>query len=304
VEKNDSGIDIQGFLLKIYRKGKGLTQAEVARRSGLGRSTISMFESGKREGEEKSLTALLKVYGLTIKKFERKVLKFIFGLESFSPYSDSSENIEHEWLKLNLHNEDQKDETINNFLLRRHIQKNYGYEALFELNKIVAEYYEAQRKNRRLNHLRKKKLPSFVQKRGLILSLSPRTTMELSNELKKNYAERDSTDRYFKRTTQLFYYFIYKTLNSYCVKGDLFQDTIRIVKSLVKQNSVVFSKQLLLSNEMADEIIPDAEYLKNELYKYVKKSIPKTKNYINQYPVEYRDNFRKILNANIIKSAR
>lgn len=57
--------------LRELRRLRGLTQKEVARRSGIGVKTISSFETGERIGSLKleQLERLLAVYGVTPEEF-------------------------------------------------------------------------------------------------------------------------------------------------------------------------------------------------------------------------------------------
>ena len=57
--------------LRELRRLRGLTQGDVARRSGIGVKTISSFETGERIGSLKfaQLERLLAVYGTTPKEF-------------------------------------------------------------------------------------------------------------------------------------------------------------------------------------------------------------------------------------------
>lgn len=57
--------------LRELRRLRGLTQGDVARRSGIGVKTISSFETGERIGSLKfaQLERLLAVYGMTPKEF-------------------------------------------------------------------------------------------------------------------------------------------------------------------------------------------------------------------------------------------
>lgn len=57
--------------LREARRKRGLTQKEVALRSGVGVKTISSFETGARAGSLKvsQLQRLLSVYGLTLTEF-------------------------------------------------------------------------------------------------------------------------------------------------------------------------------------------------------------------------------------------
>lgn len=58
--------------LKLLREERGLTQAEVAARSGVGVKTLSSFETSKRSHAIKvvQLAAILAVYGMTIGQFD------------------------------------------------------------------------------------------------------------------------------------------------------------------------------------------------------------------------------------------
>lgn len=52
-----------GLTLRTLRESAGLTQAEVARRTGLGKSRLSKYESGKELPKLASLEKLLRVLG-------------------------------------------------------------------------------------------------------------------------------------------------------------------------------------------------------------------------------------------------
>jgi transcriptional regulator with XRE-family HTH domain len=57
--------------LKLYRERSGLSQKDVAQRSGLGEKTISSYETSKRVGSMKltHLTILCAVYGVSVTTF-------------------------------------------------------------------------------------------------------------------------------------------------------------------------------------------------------------------------------------------
>lgn len=52
--------------LKQLRKARGWTQEEAAKRLGLIRSTYSNYESGKREPDFETASAMAKFYGVTV----------------------------------------------------------------------------------------------------------------------------------------------------------------------------------------------------------------------------------------------
>lgn len=287
----------QAALLKKYRKKKRLTQSQVAIETQLKRSAIAMLESGKRGKKSDTLITLLKFYGVSIKSFDKRVYEWM-NEEDATPYEFAYEMIDHEWFKLEQHEEEQKKDTINDFAIRQHVAKNYGTEALGELNKLVSVYYEIHGKNRRLNNARRSKDIKVFRPRNSLF-LGKLTVQDLKKQKKKNYATIDSTDRYFKRLAKLFFYFIHKTLSDFSnsENRDYTKDSINIVRSLVAQNSKVFGPQLLLSNEMAAMKGKEKEDLEVALLEYIKESIAEMKRYVSKYPKSYRDNFKKILEA-------
>lgn len=52
--------------LRLLRKEIGLTMKEVGERLNLKESTISLYENGKREPDNKTLSALADLYGVSI----------------------------------------------------------------------------------------------------------------------------------------------------------------------------------------------------------------------------------------------
>ena len=67
--------------LKALRKQKGDSQTEIARLLGVGKSSISGYESGTREPGVKTLVTLIKYFGVSADYF--------FGLSDDSTPNDS-----------------------------------------------------------------------------------------------------------------------------------------------------------------------------------------------------------------------
>ena len=55
-----------GNTLRALRKKAGLTQAEAAKKMGLGVSTIAMWETGRRKPRIPLFSVIVKVYGCEI----------------------------------------------------------------------------------------------------------------------------------------------------------------------------------------------------------------------------------------------
>lgn len=81
--------------LRELRRLRGMSQSEVARRSGLGIKTISSFETGQRIGAMKlsQLERLLEVYGVSKGEFFGEELALML-----SPWSDLAEQAQRERL--------------------------------------------------------------------------------------------------------------------------------------------------------------------------------------------------------------
>ena len=52
--------------LRVFRDHRGLTQAELAARSGVGQNVVSRIELGKKTGTVGTLAALAKALGVTV----------------------------------------------------------------------------------------------------------------------------------------------------------------------------------------------------------------------------------------------
>lgn len=81
--------------LRELRRLRGMSQSEVARKSGLGIKTISSFETGHRIGSMKlsQLERLLHVYGVSKGEFFGEELELML-----SPWSDQAEQAQKERL--------------------------------------------------------------------------------------------------------------------------------------------------------------------------------------------------------------
>lgn len=81
--------------LRELRRLRGMSQSEVARKSGLGIKTISSFETGHRIGSMKlsQLERLLSVYGVSKGEFFGEELELML-----SPWSDQAEQAQKERL--------------------------------------------------------------------------------------------------------------------------------------------------------------------------------------------------------------
>lgn len=71
-----------GIKLKILRKGKKLTQGEVAEQMGLNRSTISNYEIGRRMPSIKELKRFAEFYGVGLEYFGLDTKDEVFDLLS------------------------------------------------------------------------------------------------------------------------------------------------------------------------------------------------------------------------------
>lgn len=86
--RRESAMDIV-LRLRELRRLRGMSQSEVARRSGLGIKTISSFETGHRIESMKlsQLEQLLEVYGVSKSEFFGEELELML-----SPWSEQAEN--------------------------------------------------------------------------------------------------------------------------------------------------------------------------------------------------------------------
>lgn len=81
--------------LRELRRFRGLSQTEVARKTGLGIKTISSFETGQRIGSMKiaQLETILDVYGVSTSEFFGEELE-----QMLSPWSEQAEQDQKERL--------------------------------------------------------------------------------------------------------------------------------------------------------------------------------------------------------------
>jgi transcriptional regulator with XRE-family HTH domain len=72
--------------LRELRNLRGLSQKDVARRSGVGEKTISSFETGQRIGTMKlsQLARLLAIYGVTEEQFFSRAIEELFDPDAIS----------------------------------------------------------------------------------------------------------------------------------------------------------------------------------------------------------------------------
>ena len=72
--------------LRELRNLRGLSQKDVARRSGVGEKTISSFETGQRTGTMKlsQLGRLLAIYGVTEEQFFSRAIEELFDPDAIS----------------------------------------------------------------------------------------------------------------------------------------------------------------------------------------------------------------------------
>jgi transcriptional regulator with XRE-family HTH domain len=72
--------------LRELRNLRGLSQKDVARRSGVGEKTISSFETGQRIGTMKhsQLAKLLAIYGVTEEQFFSRAIEELFDPDAIS----------------------------------------------------------------------------------------------------------------------------------------------------------------------------------------------------------------------------
>lgn len=72
--------------LRELRNLRGLSQKDVARRSGVGEKTISSFETGQRTGTMKlsQLGKLLAIYGVTEEQFFSRAIEELFDPDAIS----------------------------------------------------------------------------------------------------------------------------------------------------------------------------------------------------------------------------
>jgi len=72
--------------LRELRNLRGLSQKDVARRSGVGEKTISSFETGQRIGTMKlsQLDKLLAIYGVTEEQFFSRAIEELFDPDAIS----------------------------------------------------------------------------------------------------------------------------------------------------------------------------------------------------------------------------
>ena len=72
--------------LRELRNLRGLSQKDVARRSGVGEKTISSFETGQRTGTMKlsQLGKLLAIYGVTEEQFFSRAIEELFDPDAVS----------------------------------------------------------------------------------------------------------------------------------------------------------------------------------------------------------------------------
>lgn len=86
-----------GDKLKTLRKGRKLTQDQVAEAFGLTRGAISNFEIGKRKPDIKLLQGFAKYYGVPLDYFGAQTTKDeLFDLLSRAKVIFKDENIKHE----------------------------------------------------------------------------------------------------------------------------------------------------------------------------------------------------------------
>lgn len=72
--------------LRELRDLRGLSQKDVARRSGVGEKTVSSFETGERIGSMKlsQLAKLLAIYGVTEEQFFSRAIEELFDPDAIS----------------------------------------------------------------------------------------------------------------------------------------------------------------------------------------------------------------------------
>lgn len=78
-----------GKLLRQLRKEKGLTQAELARLISIGESTVSFYESGKRQPDYETLIRLANVFRVSVDQLlgHQKV-----NIEIYSNHHDNNQS--------------------------------------------------------------------------------------------------------------------------------------------------------------------------------------------------------------------
>lgn len=88
--------------LKEARQRSGLTQAEVARLTGLDRSTLSKIETGERKIDSLELHHLSRLYNVSVEELlfdkheEETQLRFVTALREYSGHSETArEDIRH-----------------------------------------------------------------------------------------------------------------------------------------------------------------------------------------------------------------
>lgn len=72
-------------MLKYLRNRSGLTQMDLAKKLGVAKSTISMYENGQREPEFETLEALADYFNVT--------MDFLLGRDVKNPATDTSDGI-------------------------------------------------------------------------------------------------------------------------------------------------------------------------------------------------------------------
>lgn len=72
-------------MLKYLRNRSGLTQMEIAKKLGVAKSTISMYENGQREPEFETLEALADYFNVT--------MDFLLGRDMNNPATAMSDGI-------------------------------------------------------------------------------------------------------------------------------------------------------------------------------------------------------------------
>lgn len=67
---SDTSLDAQA--LSAWRRAKGLSRPELARRAGLSRQFVRLIEAGERRASERSARALAKALGVKVSLLRRK----------------------------------------------------------------------------------------------------------------------------------------------------------------------------------------------------------------------------------------